>query len=384
MRKLEIRGGKILDGGADTPKGFHLYCDSSVGLLLCDAFATAAYLSAGNSLSGRSVRIAKNAGGKPTARAVLLSNCSSDVLQKDGRETVTAQVNYASDKLGVPASEVRPLFVGELIRQSDRSVVLEHIDNCAKALLSGQSSDASKMGVETLSCAVQFYLGDDYPCIISGTLFTERACRAIKRTLLVTTDVSISWELLQAALESEYKDTFGLLPIPPSANDGCVALSSGLAGNHTIAFKDVEYAKFSKALQYVFSELCARLVCGDGEDERLYFQAVGTKSKRTACDVVKNAYSYFMLSGNERASLIKGMISCVGDAGILSRRGLRVWLESAAGRILLIDGGKFMYVLESTAASVLAGDDAILTVDFREGNYSARGWIKKEKRVVFF
>ena len=148
--------------------------------------------------------------------------------------------------------------------------------------------------------------------------------------------------------------------------------------------KDVEYAKFAKAVEYVFTELCAAAVCGDDEEERIFLKVVGTKSKKTASDTVKNAYSYFLVSGNEGASLVKGILSCIGEAGVLHRKKLQVWLQSEAGRLLLLDGGKFTYLVPEKCEEIFKAKEVSLLVDFREGNYASHGWIKKEKHVVFF
>ncbi len=384
MRKLEIRGGKVIDGGLDTPKGFRLCCNESAGVLFSETFATTVFIAAENALSGRSVKIAKNIGGKNTARAIVLSNCGADVLQKGGRDRAVARVNYTSDRLGVPAFEVRPIFVGGVSARSDDGQALERIDDCVQQILRGERSDVSLLGVSTHTCAVQFYLGDDYLCTLCGTVFTDCDCPATKRTVLLTTDVSISAELLRAAMEAQYKESFGLLPVPPAPNDGFTALASGLAGNNTITARDVEYAKFSKALEYVLTELCGKALSNGNREDVVRLRVVGATSKRAAWDVVRNAYAYFLLSGSEGIALIRGITSCIGGIeSVIRKNRLRVWLQSERGELLLLDAGKLLFVSEERAQEVFGGEETIMTVDFRDSNYGASGWIPKCNRKIF-
>ena len=303
MRKLELRGGKILKGDLCAPKGFRLYCNAVAGLLICDGFATVAYQSAGNYLRGYSSRVAKVGGGKQTARAVLLSNCAGDVLQRNSRDRAIERINFSSDRLGVPASELRPMFIGTPTHHPDDALSLDGITECAKALRTSKQSDLSELSTQSYLCTVQFYLGDDYPCTISGALFTEKNAPFTKRSVLLTTDVSIDGEYLQKALSAEIRDTFGLWHVPPSPNDGYMILSSGLAGNHKISERDVEFSKFTKALSFVLSQLCIDALSRGGERELIELSVVGATSKHMASDVVNNAYVYFSLEETQSGSL---------------------------------------------------------------------------------
>ena len=384
MRKLELRGGQILKGDLCAPKGFRLYCNSMSGLLLCDGFATVAYKSAGNYLRGYSSRVAKVGGGKQTARAVLLSNCAGDVLQRDSRERTIERVNFSSDRLGVPASELRPMFIGTPTHRPDDALSLESIAECAKALRSSKQTDLSALSTQSYLCSVRFFLGDDYPCTISGALFTERTAPFTRRSILLTTDVAIDGEYLQKALLGEIRETFGLWHVPPSPNDGYMILSSGLAGNHKISERDVEFAKFTKALAFVLSQLCIDALSIGGERELIELNVVGATSKHLACDVVNNAYVYFSLEETQYCSLLQGLFSCIGAVDSSIRRTkLRVWLQMDGERILLTDKGRILYVNTAVTERLLSSENVKITVDFQDGNFSASGWIPKRGVKIF-
>lgn len=384
MRKLELRGGKILEGDLCAPKGFRLYCNEVSGLLQCETFATVAYLSAGNYLRGYSSRVAKVGGGKQTARAVLLSNCAGDVLQRHSRDRAIERVNFSSDKLGVPASELRPMFIGTPTHHPDDALSLEGIAECAKSLRSSKQSDLSLLSTQTYLSTVQFFLGDDYVCTISGALFTEKNAPFTKRSILLTTDVAIDSEYLHKALASEIRETFGLWHVPPSPNDGYMILSSGLAGNYKISRRDSEFLKFTKALSFVISQLCIEALSIGGEKELIELKVVGATSKHLAMDVVNNAYVYFSLEETRNCSLLQGLFSCIGAVDSPIRRSrLRVWLQADEQRILLTDRGRILYVNTESTEQLLSAKEVKLTIDFQDGNFSAAGWIQKRDVKVF-
>lgn len=383
MRKLEIRGGKQVEGSLGSPQGFHLYCNDNTAIIICDTFADAAYLPAENMLYGHSVRVAKGNTEKNTARAILVSDCGADVMQKGGRNRVIAQVNYASDLLAVPASELRPFFIGELTKRSDDEATMRSIAACVNDVKAGRENTIVLRGTRTHTVAVQFYLGDDYVCKIAGTVFTDVVCPMTKRTLLLTTDVSVSQELLELALRTQMQESFGLFHVPTSANDGVIILSSGCAGNNKIEYKDVEFLKFCKALQFILCELCGMLISDGRAENAIFLQVTGAKSRQFAGEVVRNAYSYFSLLGTEKCDLLKGFISCIGNVdSTVKRKRLKVWLSSDAGRVLLIDGARILYVSPEKTEGILSSTNATVTVDFGEGNYSASGWINKLQRKV--
>lgn len=384
MRKLELRGGKILEGDLCAPKGFHLYCNEVSGLLQCDTFATVAYLSAGNYLRGYSSRVAKIGGGKQTARAVLLSNCAGDVLQRHSRDRAVERVNFSSDKLGVPASELRPMFIGTPTHHPDDELSLESIAECAKSLRLSKQSDISLLSTQSYLSTVQFFLGDDYVCTISGALFTEKNAPFTKRSIVLTTDVAIDSEYLHKALAEEIRETFGLWHVPPSPNDGYMILSSGLAGNYKISRRDGEFQKFAKALSFVVSQLCIEALSIGGEKDLIELKVVGATSKHLAMDVISNAYVYFSLEETRNCSLLQGLFSCIGAVDFPIRKScLRIWLQADDERILLTDSGRILYVNTEATERLLSGKDVKVTIDFRDGNFSATGWVQKRGVKVF-
>jgi glutamate N-acetyltransferase/amino-acid N-acetyltransferase len=262
-------------------------------------------------------------------------------------------------------------------------LALESIKECAEGILSNEHRGLSALSVPTHTVAVQFFLGDDYLCTLAGSVFTDATCPATKRTLLLTTDVAISYEYLHICLQSGLRDTFDLLDIPPVANDGAMILASGLAGNNPIQARDVEYTKFAKALDFVLAELCGKMLSKAKRADILRLKVTGATSKTLAGDVVSNAYAYFLLSGSEEVPLIKGMISCIGGVDTpLKKNKMQVWVQSERGKLLLVSDGRLLFIEDGPAAEILQGEKAEVIVDFQNGNYGASGWIPKGSRKI--
>ena len=83
---------------------------------------------------------------------------------------------------------------------------------------------------------------------------------------LVTSDISISQELLKSALQQAVEKTFNMISVDgdTSTNDMVVAMANGLAENRMIEEKDDNYYKFYQALYFVI-EYLAKCIVKDGE-----------------------------------------------------------------------------------------------------------------------
>ena len=89
----------------------------------------------------------------------------------------------------------------------------------------------------------------------------------------VTTDLAISKELLQEALQEDVKDTYNMVSVDgdTSTNDTVLLLANGMAGNPELTQKDENYQKFLEALHYVNTTL-SKMIAGDGEGATALFE----------------------------------------------------------------------------------------------------------------
>lgn len=101
----------------------------------------------------------------------------------------------------------------------------------------------------------------------------------------ITTDVSISHDLLQKALSDCVGLSFNMISVDGdmSTNDTCLILSNGLSGNKKIEKNDKDFLTFKKALSVV-TKFLAKSIAEDGEGatELLECRVVKAKSKKEA------------------------------------------------------------------------------------------------------
>ena len=101
----------------------------------------------------------------------------------------------------------------------------------------------------------------------------------------VTTDLSISKELLTEALKEDVKDTYNMISVDgdTSTNDTVLLLANGMAGNPEITEKNQDYYEFCRALN-VINETLAKKIAGDGEGCTALFEVkiVGAQTKEQA------------------------------------------------------------------------------------------------------
>lgn len=89
----------------------------------------------------------------------------------------------------------------------------------------------------------------------------------------VTTDVSISRELLQEAVSESVKDSYNMISVDgdTSTNDTLLVMANGMAENETITEKNEDYQIFKKALHGINVTL-AKKMAGDGEGATALFE----------------------------------------------------------------------------------------------------------------
>jgi glutamate N-acetyltransferase/amino-acid N-acetyltransferase len=83
---------------------------------------------------------------------------------------------------------------------------------------------------------------------------------------LISSDISISQELLKSALQQVVEKTFNMISVDgdTSTNDMVVVMANGLAENRMMEEKDDNYYKFYQALYFVI-EYLAKCIAKDGE-----------------------------------------------------------------------------------------------------------------------
>ncbi len=196
----------------------------------------------------------------------------------------------------------------------------------------------------------------------------------------VTTDASISKEMLQEALQEDVKDTYNMVTVDgdTSTNDTALVLANGMAGNPKITEKNGDYRKFAEALNQVNTAL-ARKMAGDGEGATALFEAkvihADTKenARKLARSVVGSSLSKAAIFGHDANC---GRFLCaLGYSGAdFDPEKMELYAKSRAGEILFYCDGKVPDFDEEKAAKILSEEEVTVLADMKMGEAEATAW----------
>ena len=209
-------------------------------------------------------------GGK--LKAVLINSgianaCTGEKGLKDAWETVS----YVSQGLNIKKEYVAVFSTGKI----GEFLPLNKIKAGVEKAISGLDYAGGKEAAEAIlttdtrkkEVAVNFTLGGK-EVRIGGMAKGSGMINPNMATMLglISSDISISQELLKSALQQAVEKTFNMISVDgdTSTNDMVVAMANGLAENRMIEEKDDNYYKFYQAL-YLVIEYLAKCIAKDGE-----------------------------------------------------------------------------------------------------------------------
>ena len=218
-----------------------------------------------------------------------------------------------------------------------------------------------------------------------GAIFkgNARVCPNMATTLcFLTTDVNITPQMLQKALNASVQETLNALHIDglSSPNDTACILSSCTAGNYKISCADSEYKKFASALQKTLTEICLLMVKdGDENNKTLVCTVRGAKSKRVARAVAKAIVSARIINGMNGINGINGaafetenlLCAIIGAGENLEISKADAKLSSERGSVTLMTDGKAIAFSSSVVVEILSASEITLSVHLNDGNYGA-------------
>ena len=325
---------------------------------------------------------------QPYAQAVI---CNSGIANactgEEGYGYCKETADAAAKILNISPDSVLVASTGVIGMQ----VPIEKIKNGVKMMapvLSGELSagtDAAKaiMTTDTVhkEVAVEIEIGGK-TVTIGGMCKGSGMIHPNMCTMLgfVTTDISISKELLMEALKEDVKDTYNMISVDgdTSTNDTVLLLANGMAGNEKITEKNQDYETFKKALNYVNTTL-SKKIAGDGEGATALFEVkvIGAATKEEAVilskSVVTSSLTKAAIYGHDANW---GRILCaLGYSGVsFDPEKVDLYFESRAGKIKIIENGVSTGYSEEEATKILSEDEVTAIADMKMGDASATAW----------
>ncbi|MBP5661851.1 MAG: bifunctional glutamate N-acetyltransferase/amino-acid acetyltransferase ArgJ [Clostridia bacterium] len=386
---------KLIEGGVCAAKGFTaagVHCgirknktknDLSLIFSSCPASAAAVYTT--NMVKGAPLQVTQDHLLDGQAQAIICNSGNANTCNADGAEVAQAMCALAAEQLGISPRNVVVASTGVIGQKLDIAPIASGIAPLAAALSEQGSGDAAEgiMTTDTVKkeVAVSFEAGGK-TCRIGGIAKGSGMIHPNMATMLVflTTDVSISPNMLQKALSGDVANTFNMVSVDgdTSTNDMVCVLANGMAGNACICEENDDFAAFCRALNSVTVHLC-RLIAGDGEGATKLLECKVTGAAGVAC--AKTVAKSVICSSLLKAAMFGadanwGRVLCaIGYSGArVDVNKIDVAFRSAAGEIAVCRQGSGVDFSEEKAKEILTRKEIEILVELNSGNASATAW----------
>ena len=385
---------KYIEGGVCAAKGFRasgVHCGiranrtkRDLALIVSDVRAAAAAVYTTNKVFGAPIAVTRKNIADGYAQAVICNSGNANTCNADGIEIAEGMCALVERYAGIPASDVVVASTGVI----GQRLSLEPIESGMPALvaaLGDRHADAVEaiMTTDTVpkEAAVEFCIGGK-TAHIGGMAKGSGMIHPNMATMLIflTSDVSISPEMLQKAVSGDVRDSFNMVSIDgdTSTNDTFAVLANGLAGNDAITAPGADFDAFCAALRAVTEKLCAMLARdGEGATRLITCKVTGAKDRENAKIAAKSVIC---------SSLVKAMIygadanwgrvlCALGYSGAeLDVSKIDVAFASRKGSITVCEMGAGIDFSEEDAKTILSEDEIEILVTLRDGDAAATAW----------
>ena len=384
----------IINGGVCAAKGFKangVHCGirknkskRDLSLILSEKRASAAAVYTQNLVMGAPLTVTKNNISDGFAQAIICNSGNANTCNANGIEIAENMCSLVSENLSIPATDVVVASTGVIGEVLD----IEPIKNGLPALCEGLGDNSlfAAEGIITTDTkvkeiAVSFEI-DGKECRLGGIAKGSGMIHPNMATMLVflTTDCSISPEMLQKALSSDIVDTFNMTSVDgdTSTNDMVVILANGEAGNEEITCEGEAFSTFMKALNTVTVYLC-RNIAADGEGATKLVECVveGGKTKEQAKVAAKSVICSSLVKAAMFGSDANwGRVLCALGYGLsdLDTDKVDVSFKSAKGEIPVCKNGAGIPFSEEIAKEILLENEVEILVNLNSGDFTATAW----------
>ena len=387
---------KYIDGGVTAAQGFTAQgiCASikpsnttkrDLALIYCDTLCNSAAVFTKNLVKSDTIYVTQKHLENGKAQAVIVNSGNANACNADGYEKAEQMCELAADALGVSVDDVIVASTGVI----GQALPIEPIKKGVEAVKSTLSKDGGTNAAEAIMTtdtvkkewAVQFEL-DGKTVTIGGIAKGSGMIHINMGTTLsfVTTDASISSEMLKSALLESVEESYNMVSVDGdmSTNDTLAIMASGKAGNKEITEKNDEYNIFVQVLTEAFKSVAKKLASdGEGASKLLICRVNGAKTKNDAKAIAKSIIcSSLVKAAMFGADANCGRILCAaGYSGAeLDVHKIDVSYKSAKGEILVCKGGLGLVFDEDKAKEILLEKEIEILVALSDGEGVAEAY----------
>ncbi|WP_459480264.1 bifunctional glutamate N-acetyltransferase/amino-acid acetyltransferase ArgJ [Clostridium saccharoperbutylacetonicum] len=385
-----------INGGVTAPKGFlasGIHCGLKPGslkkdlaLIYSEVPAAAAGMYTKNKVKGAPIYITKEHLTNKKAQAIIINSGNANTCTgDDGLQKAKKMASLQAKELKLKTDDILVASTGVIGVPLNIDAIKNGIPLLTENLSMEGSNDASEaiMTTDTFQkqLALEFYIGEK-KITIGAMAKGSGMIEPNMGTMLsfITTDLSISPELLHEALKSTVNVTYNRVSVDgdTSTNDMVLILANGSAENPTITKKDENYDAFLIALTDL-STIMAKNIAKDGEGatKLLECKILGAKSEKDAVVLGKSVINSSLVKTAMFGSDANwGRILCaLGYADIdFDTEKVDVTFESSAGTIKVCEAGSSLPFDEDIAKKVLNEKEIVIKVNLFLGNHSAYVW----------
>jgi len=387
---------KYIDGGVTAPKGFlasGIYCglkksslQKDLALIYSEVPATAAGMYTKNKVKGAPIYITKEHLTNKKAQAIIINSGNANTCNgDDGLNKAKKMTSLQAKELKLKADDVLVASTGVIGVPLNIDAIKNGIPLLTEKLSKNGFDDASSaiMTTDTFKkqLALEFFMGDKKITIASmakGSGMIEPNMGTMLS--FITTDLSISSELLDEALKTSVTVTYNRVSVDgdTSTNDMILILANGLAENPTITEKDENYNAFLEALT-TLNTVMAKNIAKDGEGatKLLECQIIGANTEEDAVILGKSVINSNLVKTAMFGSDANwGRILCaLGYTKIdFDPEKVDVSFESPAGSIKVCEAGSSLAFDEDKAKEILSEKEIVIKVNLFLGDYNAYVW----------
>lgn len=387
---------KYINGGITSPNGFlasGIHCGlkksnlkKDLALIYSEVPAAAAGMYTKNKVKGAPIYITKEHLVNKKAQAIIVNSGNANTCNgDDGLNKAKKMTSLQAKELNLKTDDVLVASTGVIGVPLNIDAIKAGIPLLTEKLSKEGFEDASSaiMTTDTFKkqLALEFYIGDKKVTIGSmakGSGMIEPNMGTMLS--FITTDLSISPELLNEALQNSVKKTYNRVSVDgdTSTNDMVLILANGLADNPTITKKDENYTAFLEALTSL-NTIMAKNIAKDGEGatKLLECQIIGAHNEEDAVVLGKSVINSSLVKTAMFGSDANwGRILCaLGYTKIdFDPEKIDVSFESKAGSIKVCEAGSSLPFDEDKAKEILTQDEIIIKVNLFLGDYNAYIW----------
>lgn len=384
-----------IEGGVTAAKGFlasGVHCGirknktkKDLALIYSEKKATAAAVYTQNLVKGAPLVVTKEHLSDGMAQAIICNSGNANTCNANGIEIAREMSFLTGQALDIQPEDVIVASTGVIGQPLNIEPIAKGIPVLVKDLNTNGGVDAAVaiMTTDTTQkeVAVRVTIGGK-ECRIGGIAKGSGMIHPNMATMLVflTTDVSISSEMLNKILKNDIQNTFNMISIDgdTSTNDMVAVMANGMAENPMIVEENEEYALFAQALNAVTVKLC-KMIAGDGEGatKLLECKVDGASDAMCAKTVAKSVICSSLFKAAMYGSDANwGRVLCaIGYSGAsVDVQKVDVKFRSCKGEIAVCEKGAGIDFSEEKAKEILSEKEIEILISLNMGNEVAQAW----------